>query len=155
MKRWYERAERELLLTDINEIFLKGIVEMLGLKTRITRDIMYPADGVLAEKLQNIARAAGANRYLSSPSARAYLDGSKLVTAGVKLEWMSYEAYPQYPQLHGNFEHAFTVLDLLFDAGTEVSRYFRCGRVVTADEMGSHGGSDLVRRRDVLRDSIL
>lgn len=65
---------------------------MLGLKTRITRDSMYPADGILAEKLQNIARAAGADRYLSGPSARAYLDESKLVTAGVKLEWMSYAA---------------------------------------------------------------
>jgi WbqC-like protein family len=154
VKGWYERAERQSRLTDINEVFLKGIVEMLGLKTRITRDSMYPADGILAEKLQNIARAAGADRYLSGPSARAYLDESKLVTAGVKLEWMSYEGYPEYTQLHGSFEHAVTVLDLLFHAGTEVSRYFRCGRIVTADTMGPHGGSDLTPRRDVLRDPI-
>jgi hypothetical protein len=56
------------------------------------------------------------------------------VTAGVKLEWMSYEGYPEHAQLHGNFEHAVTVLDLLFHAGTEVSRYIRCGRVITADD---------------------
>jgi len=25
--------------------------------------------------------------------------------------------YPEYPQLHGDFEHAVTILDLLFNTG--------------------------------------
>ena len=138
VKGWYERAERQSRLTDVNEIFLRGIAGMLGLKTRITRDSVYPGDGLLVERLRNILQSAGADRYLSGPSARVYLDESKLVTAGITPEWMSYEGYPEYSQFHGNFEHEVTVLDLLFHAGTEVSRYFRCGRILTTDAIGPH-----------------
>ena len=138
VKGWYERAERQSRLTDVNEIFLRGIAGMLGLKTRITRDSVYPGDGLLVERLRNILQSAGADRYLSGPSARVYLDESKLVTAGITPEWMSYEGYPEYSQFYGNFEHEVTVLDLLFHAGTEVTRYFRCGRILTTDAIGPH-----------------
>ena len=43
--------------------------------------------------------------------------------AGVAPEWMNYEGYPEYPQLHGGFEHAVTALDLLFNTGAEAPRY--------------------------------
>jgi hypothetical protein len=36
---------------------------------------------------------------------------------------MSYEGYPQYPQLHGPFEPAVSVLDLLFNVGPDVPQY--------------------------------
>ena len=32
---------------------------------------------------------------------------------------MDYDGYPEYPQLHPPFEHAVTILDLLFHTGTE------------------------------------
>jgi hypothetical protein len=38
---------------------------------------------------------------------------------------MSYSGYPEYPQLHGAFEHAVTVLDLLFNTGPEARHYLR------------------------------
>ena len=37
---------------------------------------------------------------------------------------MSYEGYPEYPQLYGGFEHAVTALDLLFNTGPEAPRLF-------------------------------
>ncbi|WFU83858.1 WbqC family protein [Bradyrhizobium sp. CIAT3101] len=130
VKGWYERAGKERLLTDVNAIFLHGIVELLGLKTRITRDTAYPAQGIKTERLLEIARAAGADRYLSGPSARGYFDESMFTTAGVTPEWMSYEGYPEYPQLHGGFEHAVTILDLLFNTGADALRYMsRTGQV--------------------------
>ena len=49
--------------------------------------------------------------------------------AGVTPEWMSYEGYPEYPQLHGVFEHAVTALDLLFNTGTEAPRYMSAAGV--------------------------
>ena len=70
-----------------------------------------------------IARASGADRYLSGPSATAYLDEQMFAAAGIAVEWMSYEGYPVYPQLHGEFEHAVSVLDLLFSTGPEARRY--------------------------------
>jgi hypothetical protein len=125
VKRWYELASKQALLTDVNAIFLGGICETLGLKTRITRDTAYPKQGVKTERLLGIVRAAGADRYLSGPSARAYFDESAFKAAGVTPEWMNYDGYPEYPQLHGDFEHSVSVLDLLFNTGPDAPRYLK------------------------------
>jgi hypothetical protein len=120
---WYEQAQRETRLTEVNLIFLRGITELLGIKTRITRDTAYPAEGAKTERLLAIARAAGADRYLSGPSARDYLDEDTFRAAGVATEWMSYRGYPEYSQLHGAFVHEVTALDLLFNTGPDAARY--------------------------------
>src|SRR5882757_1416380 len=123
VKAWYERADKKKRLTDVNAIFLNGIAGLLGLKTRIVKDTAYPAQGAKTERLLGIARAAGADRYLSGPSAREYFDETMFEPAGITSEWMSYEGYPEYKQLHGGFEHAVTALDLLFNTGPEAGHY--------------------------------
>jgi hypothetical protein len=123
VRDWYERADKEARLTEVNAIFLRGIAGLLGLTTRIVADAAYPAAGVKTERLLAICRAACADRYLSGPSARDYFDESMFEAAGVTPEWMSYEGYPEYPQLYGGFEHAVTALDLLFSTGPEAPRY--------------------------------
>lgn len=125
VRGWYERADKETRLTDVNELFTREIANLLGLKTRIVRDTAYPADGVKTARLLAIARAAGADHYLSGPSARVYLDEALLAEAGISTEWMSYQGYPEYPQLHGEFEHAVSVLDLLFNTGPDAPRFAR------------------------------
>jgi WbqC-like protein family len=125
VKGWYERADSQTKLTDVNAIFLHGISGLLGLRTRIVGDAAYPSAGVRTERLLGIARAAGAERYLSGPSARAYFDESMFASAGIATEWMSYEGYPEYAQLHGAFEHAVTALDLLFNTGPDAARYLK------------------------------
>lgn len=123
VKTWYEGAEKQTRLTDVNAIFLHGMARLFGLKTRIVRDDAYPAEGAKTARLVGILRAAGADRYLSGPTARAYLDEVLLESSGITTEWMSYEGYPEYPQLHGRFEHAVTALDLLFNIGLDARRY--------------------------------
>ena len=125
VKGWYERAEGKILLTDVNLIFLREITGLLGLSTRITSDKNYPAQGSKTERLLGIVQAAGADRYLSGPSARDYFDEEMFRAAGVAPEWMSYEGYLEYPQLHGPFENTVTALDLIFNAGPEAARYLR------------------------------
>ena len=125
VKRWYEVADKKTLLTDVNALFLRGICKTLGLKTKIARDTAYPTKGVKTERLLGIVRAAGADHYLSGPSARAYFDEAAFKAAGVTPEWMDYDGYPEYKQLHGGFEHAVSVLDLLFNTGPDALRYLR------------------------------
>jgi hypothetical protein len=125
VRGWYETADKQARLTDVNAIFMHGIAKLLGLKTRIVRDDAYPAQGVKTERLLGIVRAAGADRYLSGPSARTYLDEALLASSGIATEWMSYNDYPEYPQLHGSFEHAVTAIDLLFNTGLEAPRFLK------------------------------
>jgi WbqC-like protein family len=123
VKSWYELADKKARLTEVNAVFLAGISKLLGFQTSITRDTAYPAHGTKTERLLGIALAAGADRYLSGPSAREYFDEALFKAAGVTPEWMSYDGYEEYPQLHGAFEHAVTVLDLLFNTGSDARGY--------------------------------
>jgi hypothetical protein len=127
VRSWYERADKEKRLTDVNALFLREIATLLGLGTRIVRDTAYPSHGGKTERLLAIARAAGADRYLSGPSAKAYLDEAMFATAGIAVEWMSYGDYLEYPQLHGKFEHEVSVLDLLFSTGPDAPRFLHAG----------------------------
>ncbi|WP_431204248.1 WbqC family protein [Bradyrhizobium betae] len=125
VRGWYERANKEVRLTDVNELFTREIAGLLGLRTNIVRDTAYPADGSKTARLLAIAQAARADRYLSGPSARAYLDEARLADAGIATEWMNYQGYPEYQQLHGDFDHAVSILDVLFNTGPEAPRFIR------------------------------
>jgi hypothetical protein len=121
----YRLAGEKSLLTETNEIFLRGISRILGISTAITRDRGYEPQGARSERLLDICRKAGATHYLSGPSARSYLDESLFADAGIKVEWMEYPAYPPYPQVWGEFEPAVSVLDMLFNAGPDCRQLWR------------------------------
>ena len=125
---WYERAAKQRLLTEVNAIFLQEIARFLGLGSRIVRDTAYPARGLKTERLIEIARAAGADCYLSGPSAKVYVDETLFAAAGIKVEWMDYSGYPEYPQLYGSFEPAVSILDLLFNVGPDALKYLHASR---------------------------
>ena len=80
--------------------------------TRITDSSAYDvANPDPTGRLLDICLQAGATEYLSGPAAKSYLDESLFARAGITVRYMDYAGYPEYPQLHGPFEHAVTVLD--------------------------------------------
>lgn len=128
IKNCYEQAASQTLLTEVNLLFLVKLCTLLDLKTRIVRDTTYPASGIKTARLLDIAKAAGATSYLSGPSARAYFDEALFAQAGIGVEWMSYVGYPQYQQIHGEFDHAVSILDLIFNAGPQSPQYMQAPR---------------------------
>ena len=119
------RDESLRSLSQINQRFLVAICEMLGIQTRIAWSSDYQLVEGRTERLVDLCRQAGAKRYLSGPSARAYLDESLFAAAGIEVVYMDYTGYPEYPQSHPPFEHRVTVLDLLFHTGPEAPRYLQ------------------------------
>jgi hypothetical protein len=69
----------------------------------------------------------GGTEYLSGPAAGAYIDAGVFEKAGITLRYMDYSSYPEYRQLHGGFEHAVSVLDLLFNTGPDARKYMKHG----------------------------
>jgi hypothetical protein len=69
---------------------------------------------------------AGASEYLSGPRARSYLDEGAFRAAGIRVRYASYDGYPEYKQLFPPFEHAVSVLDLIFNEGPDAVRYLKC-----------------------------
>ena len=118
-------AER---LSDVNRRFLGELCELLGIDTKLSWSTDYEPGGAKSERLVGLCVAAGAGEYLSGPAARDYLDEGMFREAGVEVTWFDYSGYPEYPQLHGPFEHRVSVLDLLLNTGSDARDYIKAAR---------------------------
>jgi hypothetical protein len=117
VERWYGATAGMTQLTEINEHFLRAICGALGITTVIRRSSEFALDDGKTERLLSLCTQVGAASYLSGPAAKDYLDIARFEAAGVAVEWMNYDGYPEYPQLFPPFEHGVTALDLLFNTG--------------------------------------
>jgi hypothetical protein len=110
-------------LSAINERFIRAIADLLGIATLISPAPPTDPDAPPTRRLVEICRQSGAAVYLTGPAARAYLDERDFADAGIRVEYMDYSGYPEYPQLFPPFDHRVSVLDLLFNAGPDAPRY--------------------------------
>lgn len=127
---WLENVYEECLgiefLTDINKHLLMSINSILDIQTIIKNAGSYNISSDRNQRLIDICLASKATHYLSGPAAKSYLDEELFTDNGIQVEWMSYDGYPEYSQLYGEFEHGVSILDLLFNVGLEDSKnYFK------------------------------
>ncbi|MEA5090374.1 WbqC family protein, partial [Solidesulfovibrio sp.] len=120
----YEACREEEYLSAVNRRFIALVAGLLGLSARIVSSRDYAVTGDKNERLVELCRRAGAGAYLSGPAARDYLDETLFTEAGIGVAWMDYSGYPEYPQLHGPFVHAVSVLDLLFSVGPDRAKAY-------------------------------
>ncbi len=71
----------------------------------------------------DLLKQAGANSYISGPSAKNYIDEKKFEKAGIRLSYVSYEDYPEYSQFFPPFSHQVFIFDLLFHVGPDAPRF--------------------------------
>jgi len=116
---------QESNLSQINYQLIKLICDILGIGTQISWSMDYVLAEGKTELLVSLCQAAGADHYLSGPSAQSYIMPELFAEAGIAIEYMDYSGYPEYPQLYTGFEHGVTVLDLMFNVGPEASRYMK------------------------------
>jgi hypothetical protein len=112
-------------LSEVNRAFLRELCAQLGIATPITWSTDYDTADDRSQRLLDICLATGATEYVSGPLARAYLDVDAFAAAGVDVEWFDYSGYPEYPQPHGAFDHAVSVVDVLFCAGPDSRRFLK------------------------------
>jgi hypothetical protein len=119
-------ATEHQMLSDLNRRFLEAICGYLGIRTRLTASSDYTLVEGKSERLAELCRQAGGTVYISGPAARDYIDEAVFTQRGIRLEWADYSGYPEYPQQWGpGFDHGVTVLDLLFNCGTDAARYMK------------------------------
>lgn len=111
------RSIKTPFLSEINVSFLEATCKLLGIETKITNSIDYDLKGDPTEKLIGVCKQSHANYYISGPAAKNYLRLDLFAEENIKIEWMNYEDYPEYPQLYPPFEHRVSILDLLFNVG--------------------------------------
>jgi hypothetical protein len=117
-------------LSSLNRMLLLELCAYLGIDTPITWSTDYltldELDAIEKnDRLVQLCLRASATTYLSGPAAQAYMDLAPWQAAGIEVEWMSYEGYPEYPQLYGDFEHGVSIVDLLFMQGRNAGAFMK------------------------------
>lgn len=112
-------------LSELNRVFIETICQYLGIKTKITNAWDYVQIAGKTSNLVNICTQAAAGEYVTGPAAQNYIDHELFQQQGIQLTWFDYSGYKEYPQLWGDFCHEVTILDLLFNCGTDAARYMK------------------------------
>lgn len=111
-------------LSELNQHLIVLIArDILGIKTQFADSRTYTLSERKQGRVLELLHAVGATTYISGPAAKAYIEESRFSDAGIELVWKDYGGYPEYPQLHPPFDHAVSVLDLIFNTGPEAAHY--------------------------------
>jgi len=113
------------MLSEVNFKFIRIICDLLKIPTKISWSMDYPLKEGKTERLIGLCQSAGGTYYLSGPAAKDYIVNSQFQEAGITLNYMNYGGYPEYPQLYSGFEHGVSILDLLFNTGSEALKYMK------------------------------
>ena len=112
-------------ITDINVQFIHAINSILGITTPIIDSRQFNMDAGKTQRLVDICIKQQANHYYTGPAAKVYIDEALFNEAGITVHYFDYTHYPEYPQLHGQFTHYVSILDLLFNTGPEAKNYMK------------------------------
>jgi hypothetical protein len=115
----------EEYLSQINYKFIVAICKILGITTKIRWSSEFNLIDGQTEKLVGICKDCNANVYLSGPAAKNYFDEDLAKKENIKVEWMDYSDYPEYNQLYPPFEHGVTILDLIFNEGSNAIKFMK------------------------------
>lgn len=113
----YQRGWTHLSM--LNRALIEAVCAQLHIATPLSNSWDYALADDRNERLASICAQAGAQIYVSGPSARTYLDEAAFRRQGIAVEWFDYGPYREYPQLWGAFERQVSIVDLLFNVGVD------------------------------------
>ena len=109
-------------LAALNASAIAAICRRLELATPIVTSSSLGVSSVDKNgRILEICAKVGATAYLSGTGARRYNDAARFAEAGIALEYLEFSC-TQYPQLHGAFIPNLSILDALFNVGTDTRR---------------------------------
>lgn len=132
-------------LQEVNEWFIRRIAQKLGVTLtgagpggqKLVRASTLRSAGQRQDLLVAICRELGADEYLSTRGASAYLaESDPFPAARIELRYHSYE-HPTYRQVHGAFVPYMSAVDLIANEGPAAGDILRSGRRpgIPADEL--------------------
>ena len=116
---------KEEYLSKVNYNFLKAICEILGIKTKMIWSDEFNLLEEKTERLVDICKARGATDYYSGPAAKAYMNEELFERENIKVHYFDYSGYPDYNQLYGDFTHAVSIIDLIFNEGPNSTKFMK------------------------------
>jgi hypothetical protein len=106
-------------LVDLDIYFIAKLAECLGMGNKnIIRSSTLDLKGDRIGRLINLCKLFGADTFYEGASGKNYIDENEFLSHGIKVEFQNYQ-HPIYNQLYGDFIPYLSVVDLLFNHGTE------------------------------------
>lgn len=115
----------EELLSKVNHKFLQTVNDILGISTKMRWSSEFRLLDEKTERLVDICKSSGATDYYSGPAAKAYMNEDLFKEANINVHYFDYSGYPEYHQLHGEFTHAVSIIDLIFNEGPDATKYMK------------------------------
>lgn len=116
---------KEEYLSKVNYNFIKTICEILGIKTKMMWSDEFNLLEEKTERLVDICKSLGATDYYSGPAAKAYMNEELFEKENIRVHYFDYSGYPEYEQLHGEFTHAVSIIDLIFNEGPNSTKFMK------------------------------
>ncbi len=113
-------------LSQFNQFVISKIsCEILDIQTEFIDSREYNLIGTKEERVLDLLIKCSATKYLCGPSAKSYLKEDFLQQKGIELIWMDYDGYPEYFQLHPPFQHYVSIIDLIFNEGSNSKNFMK------------------------------
>lgn len=116
LKKFYD--VRWEYLVDLNYEMLLFFLEKLNICTPVVRMKNYNFVGIKSSLVLDMCLQLGAEVYIFGGEGKNYADVELFKRKGVQTVFQEYK-HPTYRQLHGDFISHLSIVDLLFNCGTE------------------------------------
>ena len=111
-------------LATLNIATFTRLCELMEVDSEFIRSSEMGVPGASSQRILDVCRSLGADRYISGPSARSYLDAEAFEAAGIDLCYHRFD-HPTYRQLHGDFVPFLSVVDLIANEGSAAPEIVR------------------------------
>jgi len=111
LKKWEK-------LTNLNETIIYYLIEKLGIKTPLVKSSDYDFQGKKNDLLIEMCQKLKADTYLSGQGAKAYIEEEKFKKNGLNHIFSDFK-HPVYPQKFKPFIANLSIIDLLFNCGSD------------------------------------
>ena len=127
---YYEDIKNILLqeydnFSELSTKLITYFMNVLDINTKImhSSEICKDVDLTGMDKIFYILEQLKADTYISSdgPGSRRYIKEEDFNDKNIKLIWQNFE-HPTYKQIHGDFISHLSIIDLLFNNGSKMSR---------------------------------
>ena len=112
-------------ISEVNVHFIRSICKILDIKTQIIDSRELDLQGDRNNRLLEACKKLNATTYISGPAAKNYLNTDLFSQENISVEWMDYSGYKEYKQVFEPFHHGVTVLDLIFNTGSDARKYLK------------------------------
>lgn len=111
-------------LVDLNTYLIENISGFLGIQnTKFMRlSSLNVHNENTTQRIIEICEKVGADNFIVGTRAKDFMEEDKWDNTKVKLNYFE-PAYPEYPQLYGDFVDNCSIIDLLFNNGPDSYKY--------------------------------